>query len=222
VHPTRSAERRPALRTDRPPAQGRRRDRRARRRRCAALGAAARGAAPDQPGHRGAGVPRAGGGGLRRAPAGRRQPRTEPPLRAAGAGAGRSGAAAGPPAARRGGPAGPLATRPQRRAPPRTGGERLVTTAIEARGLHYRASPEFAIEDLSRSVPAGALYGFLGPNGCGKTTTIRLLPGLPRADAGTIRLLEQPVPGGLPVALARTGVMPDRPHLHRYLTVAET
>jgi len=97
-----------------------------------------------------------------------------------------------------------------------------VTTAIEARGLHYRASPEFAIEDLSLSVPAGALYGFLGPNGCGKTTTIRLLLGLLRADAGTIRLLEQPVPGGLPVALARTGVMPDRPHLHRYLTVAET
>ena len=97
-----------------------------------------------------------------------------------------------------------------------------MTTAIEARGLRYRASPEFAIQDLSLRVPAGALYGFLGPNGCGKTTTIRLLLGLLRADAGTIRLLDQPVPGGLPLALARTGVMPDRPHLHGYLTVAET
>ena len=97
-----------------------------------------------------------------------------------------------------------------------------MTTAIEARGLRYRASPEFAIQDLSLRVPAGALYGFLGPNGCGKTTTIRLLLGLLHADAGTIRLLDQPVPGGLPLALARTGVMPDRPHLHRYLTVAET
>ena len=96
-----------------------------------------------------------------------------------------------------------------------------MNAAIELSDLSYRASREFAIDHLSLTVPTGSLYGFLGPNGCGKTTTIRLLLGLLRPDAGSIRLLGQPVPGGLPEALARTGVIPDRPHLHRYLTVAE-
>lgn len=96
-----------------------------------------------------------------------------------------------------------------------------MSFAIETTGLRYAASREFAIQDLTLKVPAGALYGFLGPNGCGKTTTIRLLLGLLRPDAGTVRLLDRAVPEGLPDALARTGVVPDRPHLHRYLTVAE-
>lgn len=96
-----------------------------------------------------------------------------------------------------------------------------MSTAIETTGLRYAASREFAIQDLTLKVPTGALYGFLGPNGCGKTTTIRLLLGLLRPDAGSVRLLDRPVPAGLPAALARTGVVPDRPHLHRYLTVSE-
>jgi len=97
-----------------------------------------------------------------------------------------------------------------------------VSTAIQTQGLSYRPGPDFAIHNLSLNVPAGSLYGFLGPNGCGKTTTIRLLLGLLRPDQGSVRLLDHPVPDGLPAALARTGVIPDRPHLHRYLTVAES
>lgn len=96
-----------------------------------------------------------------------------------------------------------------------------MSIAIETNGLGYSPSKEFAIRDLSLKVPTGSLYGFLGPNGCGKTTTIRLLLGLLRPDVGTIRLLGHPVPGELPEALARTGVVPDRPHLHRYLSVGE-
>jgi len=96
-----------------------------------------------------------------------------------------------------------------------------VSTAIEMKGLRYSASREFSIQDLTLKVPAGALYGFLGPNGCGKTTTIRLLLGLLRPHAGTVRLLDRALPAGLPDALARTGVVPDRPHLHRYLTVGD-
>lgn len=96
-----------------------------------------------------------------------------------------------------------------------------MSTAIETIGLEYSASKEFAIRDLALKVPTGSLYGFLGPNGCGKTTTIRLLLGLLRPDAGTVRLLGHGIPGELPEALAKTGVVPDRPHLHRYLTVAE-
>lgn len=96
-----------------------------------------------------------------------------------------------------------------------------MSTAIETTGLCYSASKAFGIRDLSLKVPAGALYGFLGPNGCGKTTTIRLLLGLLRPDSGSVRLLGHLVPGDLPPALARTGVVPDRPHLHRYLSVGE-
>jgi ABC-2 type transport system ATP-binding protein len=96
-----------------------------------------------------------------------------------------------------------------------------VSTAIETRELRYAASRDFAIEELTLRVPTGALYGFLGPNGCGKTTTIRLLLGLLRPDAGTVRLLGHDLPAGLPQALAGTGVVPDRPHLHRYLSVAD-
>ena len=97
-----------------------------------------------------------------------------------------------------------------------------MSNAIETRGLKYRTSGEFAIDDVSLNVPAGALYGFLGPNGCGKTTTIKLLLGLLRPNGGTITVLGNAIPGALPAALARTGVIPDRPHLHRYLTVAES
>ncbi len=97
-----------------------------------------------------------------------------------------------------------------------------MTLAIETQALHYRSSAEFAVDDVSLHVPAGALYGFLGPNGCGKTTTIRLLLGLLRKDAGRITVLGHDIPGELPAALARTGVIPDRPHLHRYLSVRES
>ncbi len=73
-----------------------------------------------------------------------------------------------------------------------------MTNAIETRGLKYRASGEFAIDDVSLNVPAGALYGFLGPNGCGKTTTIKLLLGLLRPDSGTITVLGNAIPDARP------------------------
>lgn len=96
-----------------------------------------------------------------------------------------------------------------------------MSFAIETKDLSYRASRDFTIDRLTLAVPTGALYGFLGPNGCGKTTSIRLLLGLLQPDAGSVRLLDQPLPSKLPAALARTGVVPDRPHLHRYLRVSE-
>jgi ABC-2 type transport system ATP-binding protein len=71
-------------------------------------------------------------------------------------------------------------------------------------------------------VPNGSVYGFLGPNGSGKTTTIRLLLGmLPPAD-GTISVLGHDVPRGAHHALARVGYVPERLHLYPMLTVAET
>jgi len=96
-----------------------------------------------------------------------------------------------------------------------------VSSAIETRGLAYRAGKDFEIESLDLTVPEGSIYGFLGPNGSGKTTTIRLLLGMLRARAGTVRVLGRAVPGDMPAILAETGYVPERPHLYPHLTVAE-
>lgn len=96
-----------------------------------------------------------------------------------------------------------------------------MTHAIAIDALSYRAGRHFAIRDLRMRVPNGAVYGFLGPNGSGKTTTIRLLLGmLPPAD-GTITVLGHDVPRGAHHALARIGYVPERLHLYPMLTVAE-
>jgi ABC-2 type transport system ATP-binding protein len=97
-----------------------------------------------------------------------------------------------------------------------------VTDAIKIRNLAWRAGKEFAIRDLSMTVPSGAIYGFLGPNGSGKTTTIRLLLGmLPPAD-GTIDVLGHSVPRFAHRALERIGYVPERLHLYQTLTVDES
>jgi ABC-2 type transport system ATP-binding protein len=96
-----------------------------------------------------------------------------------------------------------------------------MTHAIQTRSLRYKASAHFDIRDLSLTVPAGAVYGFLGPNGSGKTTTIRLLLGLLRPTGGDIEVLGQRMPTETPSVLARVGYVPERPHLYPSLTVAE-
>ncbi len=96
-----------------------------------------------------------------------------------------------------------------------------MTFAIETRDLGYRAGADFALRDLSLHVPSGSIYGFLGPNGSGKTTTIRLLLGMLRPRSGTIGMLGRPVPADLPTILARTGYVPERPHLYPHLSVRE-
>ena len=97
-----------------------------------------------------------------------------------------------------------------------------MDAVIRTQGLAYRPGKTFALEDLNLTVPRGAVYGFLGPNGSGKTTTIRLLLGLLRPQGGTITVLGQPVPARVARALARTGYVPERPHLYPSLTVAES
>lgn len=96
-----------------------------------------------------------------------------------------------------------------------------MTHAIAVDRLRYRAGRAFEIPNLTLRVPAGAIYGFLGPNGSGKTTTIRLLLGLLRPLAGQIRVLDTDVPRDIVRVLARTGYVPEQPHLDATLTVAE-
>ena len=96
-----------------------------------------------------------------------------------------------------------------------------MDNAIETRGLTWRAGRAFELHDVNLRVPAGSIYGFLGPNGSGKTTAIRLLMGMARPEAGEIRVLGHEYPRDIPAALSRTGYVPERPHLYASLRVDE-
>jgi ABC-2 type transport system ATP-binding protein len=72
-------------------------------------------------------------------------------------------------------------------------------------------SRRVAVDGLDMAVPAGGVHGFLGPNGSGKTTTIRMLLGLVHADAGQLRMLGRPVPQALPEVLAQVGAIVEQP-----------
>jgi ABC-type multidrug transport system ATPase subunit len=61
--------------------------------------------------------------------------------------------------------------------------------AVETAALTKRFGDRTAVDRVSLQVPVGTAFGYLGPNGAGKTTLIRMLLGLTRADAGSMRLL---------------------------------
>jgi ABC-2 type transport system ATP-binding protein len=96
-----------------------------------------------------------------------------------------------------------------------------VNSAIELTGLGWKADKAFSLRDLSLRVPVGSIYGFLGPNGSGKTTTIRMCMGMMKPDRGDILVLGMQVPRDMPKILARVGYVPERPHVYPALTVAE-
>jgi len=95
-----------------------------------------------------------------------------------------------------------------------------MSYAIEISGLKYRAG-SFELKDVDLHVPTGSIYGFLGPNGSGKTTTMRLVLGLLRPLAGRITVLGDRMPEDAPRILARVGYVPEQPHLDATLTVRE-
>src|SRR5690349_26903 len=74
-----------------------------------------------------------------------------------------------------------------------------------------RRPPQKAVDHLDLTVEEGGVHGFLGPNGSGKTTTIRMLLGLVAPDSGTVRLLGQPVPGALPDVIGSVGALVETP-----------
>ncbi len=68
-----------------------------------------------------------------------------------------------------------------------------------------------ALDGLDLHVDAGGVHGFLGPNGSGKTTTIRALLGLIRTDSGAMRVLGEPVPARLPEIIGGIGALVETP-----------
>lgn len=96
-----------------------------------------------------------------------------------------------------------------------------MSNAIEIKGLAWKPGKTFSIDNLDLTVPKGSIYGFLGPNGSGKTSTIRILMGMAKPRQGSVTLLGRRIPVELPEALSLIGYVPERPHLYPALSVAE-
>lgn len=95
-------------------------------------------------------------------------------------------------------------------------------SAISAEGLVKDYRPHRALHGLSLEVPRGSVFGFLGPNGSGKTTTIKILLGLLRADAGRATLLNRPAGMDLSLRLKRKlGYLPEEVNFPEALTGRE-
>jgi len=90
--------------------------------------------------------------------------------------------------------------------------------AIATSALTKRFGAQTAVDGIDLNVPFGAVYGFLGPNGSGKTTTIRMLLGLVHATAGEIAVLGSPVPTQASSVLPRVGSLVEGPAFHPYLS----
>src|SRR2546430_3578989 len=222
VRTARSSQSQPAVRPNREPLARRDRGGRAAPWCGAPFGTAPRRRAAREPRNGGASLSRPGDRRVRRNAPGRGDVRARGPARRPGPRARPAGHYPRSPDAGR--------SRTPRRVPGRAaGGDRgtdrsrnSMTNAIEIRQLHYRAGRAFQLKELDLTVPSGAIYGFLGPNGSGKTTTIRLVLGLLRPLEGRIPVLGDAIPDAAPRVLARVGYVPEQPHLDPTLTVRET
>jgi ABC-2 type transport system ATP-binding protein len=92
--------------------------------------------------------------------------------------------------------------------------ERVISTA----GLTKAFGAQVAVRDLDLEVRRGDVFGFLGPNGSGKTTTIRMLLGLIRPTAGTAALFGQDVATHRRAVLPRLGAIVETPVFYPYLS----
>src|SRR5262249_53307314 len=91
------------------------------------------------------------------------------------------------------------------------------TWAIETHGLSKHFGKLTAVDGLTISIPTGTIAGFIGPNGSGKTTTIRLLLGLVRPDAGSATILGQKLSNALGY-LPRVGALIESPAFYPSLS----
>jgi ABC-2 type transport system ATP-binding protein len=96
-----------------------------------------------------------------------------------------------------------------------------VPPIIETRGLTKRFRSRTAVSDLNLTVPAGCAFGFLGHNGAGKTTVIRMLVSLTQPSAGTIRIAGRSLTEHREDVLARVGAIIEEPRFHPHLTGRE-
>ncbi len=108
---------------------------------------------------------------------------------------------------------------PRAIAAPRAGSAPARDAAIATRGLTKRfRGGQLAVDGLELTVPRGSVFGFLGPNGSGKTTTIRMLLGLVEPTSGGGYLLGEPMPRSGRRVLPKVGALIEGPALYPFLT----
>jgi len=90
--------------------------------------------------------------------------------------------------------------------------------AVATQGLTKRFGRQVVVDGLDLRVPSRSVYGFLGPNGSGKTTTIRMLLGLVEPTAGSRSLLGLAIPAHSAAVLPRVGALVEGPAFHPYLS----
>lgn len=90
--------------------------------------------------------------------------------------------------------------------------------AIETSGLTKRFGSQTAVNQIDLAVPRGSVFGFLGPNGSGKTTSIRMMLGLVAPSSGEVRVLGREVPRHLPEVLPRVGALVEGPGFYPFLS----
>jgi ABC-type multidrug transport system ATPase subunit len=89
---------------------------------------------------------------------------------------------------------------------------------ITTRGLTKRFGSVLAVDGVDLDVRDGDIYGFLGANGSGKTTTVRMLLGLVLATAGEISVLDQPMPKAARRVLPRVGALVEAPAAYGHMS----
>jgi ABC-2 type transport system ATP-binding protein len=99
--------------------------------------------------------------------------------------------------------------------------DRQLSIEIEATGLRKSFGELLAVEDLNLAVPAGQIFGLVGPDGAGKSTTIRMLAGILPPDAGEIRVAGCDVVATPETVKSVISYMPQRFGLYEDLTVDE-
>ena len=96
-----------------------------------------------------------------------------------------------------------------------------MSSIIDVKGLTKIFKEVTAVDDLSFSVPKGEVYGFLGQNGAGKSTTIRMLLTLIQPTSGSISILGKDLQHHRKEILQQTGAIIEKPDLYKYLTALE-
>ncbi|MBG6191073.1 ABC-2 type transport system ATP-binding protein [Arthrobacter sp. CAN_A212] len=89
---------------------------------------------------------------------------------------------------------------------------------VQTRGLTKRFGGQNVLDGIDLTVPRGSVFGFLGPNGSGKTTTIRILLGLATATSGEVEVLGRSIPKHLPEVLPRVGALVEGPGFYPFLS----
>lgn len=97
----------------------------------------------------------------------------------------------------------------------------MTEIAVSAKNIVKKFGDFTAINGVNLTVPKGSIYGFLGPNGCGKSTTIRVLTGLLKPTSGNVNVLGLAIPKQAEALRLRIGYMTQKFSLYDDLSVVE-